>query len=63
MLNTVKQYILDLDNSDFNVHWVDYLISVGEQMHNLEIKSISDKDLTVDNLQRELYDIGKEFWE
>lgn len=63
MLRTVKDYILNLSNQTFSEFWVEYLIRIGEQMHELEIKSISEKDLTIDNLQRELYDLGKEMLE
>ena len=63
MLRTVKDYILNLSNQTFSEFWVEYLIHIGEQMYELEIKSISEKDLTIDNLQRELYDLGKEMLE
>lgn len=60
MLKTVKNYIAGLGDKTFNEFWVDYILSLDEQLHNIEIKSIHEKDLTIENLQKELYEIGRE---
>jgi hypothetical protein len=60
MLKTVKNYILNLGNQSFDEFWVDYIISMDKYLHELEIKSISEKDLTIENLQKELFELGKE---
>ena len=63
MLETVKDYVANLGDTTFNEFWVDYIISLDDRLHNIEIKSIHEKDLTIENLQKELYRIGKEWLE
>ena len=60
MLKTVKDYLSYTGSKTFEEHWVDYILSLDGYLQELEIKSIHEKDLTVENLRKELFELGKE---